>query len=123
MSDSPVHHPAEPFTRASLLLGPLLEAFGFRLVAREYADEPEGSASAEYLRGDIALRLVWEGEERALWIEAARATGGTVISRWTDVEWAVAGERQPLDHGIDDARLDRLAAALAAFLTPVGGGD
>jgi len=121
MPDVPAHSPAEPFTRASLLLGPLLEAFGFRLVAREYSDEPEGTAIAEYLRGEVALRLVWEGEARALWIEAARATGGTVISRWTDIEWVVAGERQELDRATDDARLDRLAAALAAFLTPAGG--
>ncbi len=109
--------PAEPFTRASLLLGPLLEAYGFRLVAREYAEAPEGSAIAEYLKGQIALRLVWEGEERALWIEAARATAGTVISRWTDIEWVVAGARQDLDRAVDDARLDRLAAALVAFLS------
>ncbi len=103
-----------------MLLGPLVEAFGFRLVAREYAEEPEGTAIAEYQCGDVALRLVWEGNEKALWVEAARTTGGTVISRWTDIEWAVAGERLPLDRATDDARLDRLAAALAAFLTPAG---
>lgn len=111
-------NPSEPFTRASIYLGPLLEAYGFRPVARDYSDVPEGSASAEYLRGDLALRLVWEGTERALWLEAARSTGGSIISRWLDIEWAVAGERRPLDQALDDARLERLASALATFLDP-----
>ncbi len=114
----PMPEPAEPFTRASLHLGPLFEAYGFRLVAREYSEEPEGSAFAEYLRGEVALRLVWEGEERALWIEAARTTGGTVISRWIDIEWLAAGERQELDRAVDESRLERLGAALAAFAAP-----
>jgi hypothetical protein len=71
---------------------------------------------AEYLRGSLALRLVWEGTERVLWIEAARSTGGSIISRWTDIEWVVAGERRPPDPALDDARLGRLAAALTAYL-------
>lgn len=112
--------PAQPFTRASIYLGPLFEAYGFRLVAREYSEDPEGTATAEYLRGEVALRLVWEGTERALWIEAARTTGGTVISRWLDIEWLAAGERQELDRALDDARLERLGAALAAFAAPEG---
>lgn len=111
--------PAEPFTRASLYLGPLFEAYGFRLAARDYSDEPEGTATAEYLRGDVALRLVWEGNARALWIEAARTTGGTVISRWIDIEWLAAGERRELDLAIDDARMERLGAALARLAAPV----
>lgn len=109
-------NPAEPFTRASIYLGPRFEAHGFRAVAREYDEAAEGTAIAEYLRGSLALRLVWEGNERALWIEAARSTGGSIISRWTDIEWVVAGARQPLDTATDDARLERLAAALEAYL-------
>lgn len=97
-------------------LGPLFEAYGFRTVSRDYSEEIEGSASAEYLRGDLALRLTWDGASRALWIEAARSTGGSIISRWTDIEWVSAGERRPLDTDVDDARLDRLAVALRAFL-------
>lgn len=112
--------PAEPFTRASHHLGPLLEAYGFRLVAREYGEAPEGSAFAEYLRDEIALRLVWEGNARALWLEAARAPGGTVVSRWIDIEWLAAGKRLDLDHGTDQARLERLGSALASFLAPDG---
>lgn len=110
--------PSEPFTRASLYLGPLFEAHGFRCVAREYDEGVEASASAEYRHRNLAMRLVWEGEERALWIEAARAADGAIISRWTDIEWAVAGERLPLDTALDDGRLERLAAALVAFLAP-----
>lgn len=116
----PTRVPSEPFTRASLYLGPLFEAYGFRLVAREYGEGSEGTDMAEYLRGDVALRLVWEGTERVLWIESARATGGTIISRWIDIEWLAAGERQPLDRSLDDARLERLGAALARF---VGAGE
>lgn len=109
---------SEPFTRASIYLGPRLEAHGFVVSARTYADDSEGAASAEYLKGDLALRLVWEPTERALWIEAARSTGGSVISRWIDIEWAVAGERRPLDSALDVARLERLAAALDQYLAP-----
>jgi hypothetical protein len=110
--------PSEPFTRASIYLGPLLEGWGFVPTAREYAEEVEGRAVAEYLRGSIALRLVWEPVERALWLETARSTGGSIISRWIDIEWTVAGKRLPLDQATDDARLERLAAALVAFLDP-----
>lgn len=109
--------PSEPFTRASLYLGPLFEAHGFRCIAREYAEGVEASAWAEYRHRNLAMRLVWEGEERVLWIEAARAADGAIISRWTDIEWAVAGERLPLDTALDDSRLERLAAALVAFLS------
>ncbi|MDZ4257038.1 MAG: hypothetical protein U0974_06200 [Gemmatimonadales bacterium] len=113
---------SEPFTRASLYLGPLFEAHGFRCVAREYAEGEEGSASAEYRHGALALRLVWEGEERALWIEAARAADGAIISRWQDIEWLVAGDRLPLDTALDDARLARLAAAVVGYLEVAGRG-
>lgn len=114
MADGPIQ--SEPFTRASLFLGPLFEAHGFRCIAREYAEGEESSASAEYRQGALALRLVWEGEERVLWIEAARAADGAIISRWRDIEWQVAGERLPLDTALDDARLARLAAAVVAYL-------
>jgi hypothetical protein len=117
-----VTNPSEPFTRASIYLGPLLEGWGFVPTAREYEDASEGRAVAEYLRGGVALRLVWEGgEDRALWLETARSTGGSIISRWTDIEWIVAGRRLELDRATDDARLQRLASALAEFLDPSRG--
>jgi hypothetical protein len=112
----PTHTPSEPFTRASLYLGPLFEAHGFRCMAREYSEGSEASASAEYGLGDVRLRLVWEGEERVLFIECARAAGASLISRWVDIEWAVAGERLDVDRDLSDARLEKLATALVAFL-------
>lgn len=110
--------PSPPFTRASLFLGPLFEAYGFRLVAREYDDDPEGGASAEYLLGDLRLRLLYEPEAKAIWLESARQSGGSIISRWMDIEWSVAGKRLPVNADVSDARLDQLAGALAAFLDP-----
>lgn len=111
-----VHVPSEPFTRASIYLGPLFEAHGFRVVARDYAEGSEASASAEYSLGDIRLRLAWDGEERVIWVEAARQSGGAVVSRWTDIEWAVAGKRLPPDTDLSDDRLETLANAIVAFL-------
>lgn len=110
------HVPSEPFTRGSLYLGPLFEAHGFRLVARDYDEGIEASASAEYALGDVRLRLAWDGVERVLWIEAARQSGGAVTSRWTDIEWAVAGKRLPAQVELSDDRLESLSQALVAFL-------
>jgi hypothetical protein len=107
----------EPFSRASLFIGPLLEAYGFRLIAREYAEEEEGTAMSEYRQGDLAIRLIWEGTVRAIWVETARASGGSIISRWVDIEWSVAGKRLPLDTGLEADRLQKLATAIVAFLS------
>ena len=112
------HVPSEPFTRASIFLGPVIEAHGFRLVSRDYAEGSEADASAEYALGDIRLRLVWEGTARSFWIESGRQSGGSMISRWTDIEWSVAGQRLPVDEDLSDVRLERIASALAAFLNP-----
>lgn len=111
--------PGEPFSRASLFLGPILEGFGFQIVARDYQDGVEASAFAEYSRGALRLRLVWEGTERVLWVEAGRASGGSMISRWQDIEWIVAGEPLPSDRSLDDDRLDRLGQAVVAYLKMV----
>lgn len=119
--------PGEPFARASLLIGPVLEHLGFQLISREYEEGVEASAFAEYARGALRLRLVWEGQERALWVETARAAGGSIISRWTDVEWIVAGQQQPVDYSLDDDRLDRLDQAVVTYLQmindPTSGGS
>jgi hypothetical protein len=111
--------PGEPFSRASLFLGPVLEGFGFQVIAREYQDGIEASAYAEYSRGPLRLRLVWEGTERALWVETGLASGGSMITRWQDIEWIVAGEPLPLDRAVDDDRLDRLGQAVVAYLKRV----
>jgi hypothetical protein len=111
-----VSTPGEPFARASLLIGPVLEQLGFTLTSREYSEGVEASAFAEYSRGSLRLRLVWEGTERVLWMESARASGGSIISRWQDIEWIVAGQQLPVDYALDDDRLDRLGQAVVSYL-------
>lgn len=106
----------EPFARADQRLRPLLLDRGFRPIAVEYPDRARGNATSEYAYGPLRLRLVWEGEARALWVESARQVGAEVVSRWSDVEWALAGERQPLDEDLSDGRIERLAAATLTFL-------
>jgi hypothetical protein len=90
-----VTEPAEPFTRASLFLGPVFEQLGLRIVAREYDEGVEASAFAEYALPGLRVRLVWEG---------------------ADIEWSVAGRRLEVDHALDDDRLDRLGEALVHYL-------
>ena len=63
----------------------------------------------------MRLRLAWDGVERIIWIETARQSGGAVVTRWTDVEWVVAGTRLPPNHDLSDARLEQLANAIVAF--------
>ena len=106
----------EAFTRADHRLRPLLMDRGFRPIGTEYPDRASGNAASEYACGPLRLRLIWEGEARALWVESARQVGAEVVTRWTDVEWAVAGERQPLDEDLSEARVERLAAATLTYL-------
>ncbi|MEO6067218.1 MAG: hypothetical protein ABJB33_07305 [Gemmatimonadota bacterium] len=110
----------EPFVRADRRLRPLLLDRGFRVAGMEYPDRARGSAFAEYVHGYLRLRLVWEGEARALWVESARQEGAEVVTRWTDVEWALSGERQPLDQDLSDGRIERLAAATLRYLDRAG---
>jgi hypothetical protein len=106
----------EPFQRARAGLTPTLEACGFRLLSLEHEEEGNGNAFAEFGRRGLRLRLVWENRERALWVEAARTEGAQVVSRWTDIEWAVAGERLPLNHNLTESRTATLLQALGRFL-------
>ena len=110
----------DPFLRADQRLRPLLMDRGFRLVGVDYPERAEGNAMAEYVHGYLRLRVVWEGEARALWVESARQEGSEVVSRWSDVEWAMAGARQPLDQDITDARIERLALATLRYLDQAG---
>jgi hypothetical protein len=105
-----------PFELALERVRPVLAANRFRLDAIEQAGESSGVSTAEYFQGDLRLRLVWEGAERVLWIEAARQAGAQVISRWTDIEWTLAGERLPPDPDVSEGRLDRLVSAVERFL-------
>ena len=106
---------ASPFDRALERLRPIVRTYGFRLVSVE---RPQGARHgfAEYHRRDRRLCLVWEAKAHALWVDAARASGFQVVSRWQDVEWSVAGTRLPLDVDTSDERIDRLLAAVMIFL-------
>ncbi len=95
------------------LAGPL----GFRLGALEYES---GNAYAEIWRRDLRLRLVWEGTEEALWVDAAPGTAAQVIGRWQDIEWQLAGERLPVDHDVSEARVERLMDAVERYLVSRG---
>lgn len=108
-----------PFERALEAFRPLLQAHGFQLDQVERPASEADNGFAEYLSPGLKLRLVWEGHERALWVESARLEGTMVISRWQDVEWSVAGRRLPLDRDLSDARVERLRAALEQFLAQV----
>lgn len=110
----------EPFLRADQRLRPLLMDRGFRLQGVEYPEQAGGNAQAEYAHGYLRLRVVWEGESRALWVESARQEGSEIVTRWTDVEWALAGGRQPLDQDVSDGRIERLAAAALTYLDRQG---
>lgn len=92
---------------------PLVAAHGFRPGPVEYEDR---NAYAEYWRSGLRLRVVWEGTEQSLWIDAAPEADAQVIGRWQDIEWAAAGERLPLDPDLTGARVDRLLAAVERFL-------
>ncbi len=105
-----------PFDLAHARITPLCQAYGFRQFLLERPERGQPHGFAEYSRGDFRLRLVWEGVEKALWLEAARHVAGEIVGRWTDIEWSLAGERLPLDREVGDDRLERLEFALAAFV-------
>lgn len=105
-----------PFEQAQARITPLCQAHGFRLFLLEPPGRGQPNGYAEFTRGTCRLRLVWNAEEKALWLETARQVGSDVVSRWTDIEWSLAGERLPLDQEVGDARIERLEVALAAFV-------
>jgi hypothetical protein len=94
-------------------LVPLLQGHGFRLAVLEHEDP---NAFAEYWRKGLRLRLVWEGHEQVLWIEAAPDGGAQVVGPWRDIEWIAAGERLPVDRDTTATRTDRLLAVVERFL-------
>lgn len=105
-----------PFDLALERLRPVLLGHRFRLDSVDRASAGAGISTAEYFREGLRLRLVYEGEAEALWLEAARQSGAQVVSRWTDIEWALAGERLPLDPDVGESRVDRLADAIGQYL-------
>lgn len=112
---------ADAFERALERLRPVAEARGFRLTLLERPARAGEHGFAEFAGRAIRLRLVWEASAQALWVESARTQGAEVVSRWADIEWALAGERLPLDVALDAARLERLAGSVEAFLATAGG--
>jgi len=108
--------PVEPpalFEAARERLLPLVLAHGFRPAALEYEG---GHAFAEYWRSGVRLRLVWEGNEQALWVDSAPEAGAQVVGRWQDIEWQEAGERLPLDRDQTGERVERLVRAVERWL-------
>lgn len=110
---SPGSIPLPLFDELRERLAPLLAAHGLRPGPVEYEAT---NAFAEYWRKGLRLRVVWEGTEQAIWIDAAPEADAQVIGRWLDIEWAAAGERLPLDHDLTPARLERLLGAAERFL-------
>ena len=102
-------------------LRPVAGARGLRLTLLERPAQAGGNGFAEYTGRRLRLRLVWEASARALWVESARTQGAEVVSRWTDIEWALAGERLPLDLDLGPGRIERLARSVDAFLAAADG--
>jgi hypothetical protein len=113
--------PPDAFERALERLRPLAGARGLRLTLLERPARAGENGFAEYAGRRLRLRLVWEGSARALWVESARTQGAEVISRWIDIEWALAGERLPLDPDLGFGRIERLARSVDAFLAGANG--
>ncbi|HEX9895636.1 MAG TPA: hypothetical protein VGA78_17020 [Gemmatimonadales bacterium] len=108
---------AEAFERARERLLPVWRSHGFKLASVERSERDSENAYAEYFRRGVRLRLVWEANEPALWIESAREIDAQIVSRWTDIEWSLAGSPLPLDTEVSTERVERLATALERFLT------
>jgi hypothetical protein len=105
-----------PFLLAKEILEPVLFAAGLRFVATDRGEGRDGHAFAEYSRRGERIRLVWEGTERALWLESAPERDAQIIGRWTDIEWILAGARRPLNPDTGEERMAELTEALADYL-------
>lgn len=105
------------FEEARERLVPVLHRWGFRLALTEH-EAPH--AFAEFWRKGSRLRLVWEGNERVLWVESAPDVGAQVVGPWRDIEWIAAGERLPLDRDTSPARIERLLSAVERHLAGPG---
>lgn len=105
--------PSTPFAVMLEQLQPLVQGHGFRLAG---VDHEGPHAFAEFWRKGLRLRLVWEGVERALWVDTAPDGGAQVVGRWQDVEWIEAGERLPLEREVGPERVAQLLGAVERFL-------
>jgi len=109
----------EPFAAARADLEPVLEAVGFRLAGESYHPEAFGSASADYRQRGRRLRLIWDGKDRWLWLEASPAGNDhPTAADYRDVEKLVG--RAPAGFAVEadliQERLMQLRAALQELL-------
>jgi hypothetical protein len=111
MTETPDAHPV--FSATHELLLPLLNAHRFRLGGMEHEG---GNSYAEYWRPGLRLRLVWEGTEQALWVDAAPENAAQVIGRWQDIEWQLAGQQLPLERDLTESRVVALVRAVTRYL-------
>lgn len=108
------------FLAAKEAFDPVVRAAGYRFAGMERCGTGEQSATAEYRGRGRRLRLVYAGEEQLLWIDTATERDTQIISRWTDIEWILAGERLPANLDLSDDRIADLVTAAARFLVANG---
>lgn len=106
----------ERFLAAREALDPLLRAGRYRFAGMERWGFDDRSASAEYRGPDRRLRLVFDAEEELLWVDTAVERDAQIISRWTDIEWVLAGQRLDPNFDLSEDRIAALATAVARFL-------
>lgn len=105
-----------PFLAARDGLDPVIKAGGYRFVGIETWGTDDRSALAEYRGHGRRLRIVFEAEERSLWIDTATERDAQIVSRWTDIEWLLAGERLEPNFDVSDDRIGELVTAAARFM-------
>jgi len=110
----------DPFRLARSQLEPALASAGFRLATECYDPEAFGSVYTEYVGRGRRLRLIWDGKDRWLWIEAGPAgEEHPSLADWHDLEreFEIASDRiTPVDAQTAPARLANLKSALDAML-------
>jgi hypothetical protein len=105
-----------PFLAAKEALDPVIRAGGYRFAGAERTGANDQTATAEYRGRGRRIRLVFEGNEEMLWLDVAVERDAQIISRWTDIEWILAGTRLPPVAGIGEDRIAELATAVAKYL-------
>lgn len=104
------------FLAAKEALDPIIRTAGYRFAGMASAGAAGRSAAAEYRGCGRRMRLVFEGVETMLWIDVAIERDTQIISRWTDIEWILAGERLAPNYDLSDDRIAELATAAAKYL-------
>ncbi|MGV3720168.1 MAG: hypothetical protein ACO1SX_04585 [Actinomycetota bacterium] len=107
-------HWPEPFQNAQQALSPVLTTFGLTLYEEHYHARAFGGAVAVYGRRGLALRLIWDGKERALSIDYT--THDNPYGMWRDVEAAPDGGVPPFNTDVSEARVEQLVQVVTEFL-------